>query len=344
MRDERRTVGGTTLAVLHVDGAFAAEWDFAAGVELGSVDGDFGGDQLGKGAGSGGSDSWEEVRVRADELIAECGAVLVRGLGIADAAAFHRTVTRFGDSLIDSYRGGNTPRATVSDGVFTSTEYPARYDISLHNEMSYAAKWPTRLYFCCLDAPDTGGATPVCDGEALLGGLSPEVRARFADGVVYHQFLHGGFGLGKSWQATFETEDKAVVEEFLTASDAEFEWTGDGGLRVRQHRPGIRKNPRTGRDTWFNQADQWHPSNLPPEESETLLSLIDSYDELPHWITYADGAPLTDEDLAEVRAAQRAHRIAEPWETGDIMIVDNMSVLHGRESFTGTRKVVVSMT
>ncbi|WP_282791749.1 TauD/TfdA family dioxygenase [Streptomyces sp. CC224B] len=309
MRDERRTTGGTTLAVLHTDGAPS-----------------------------------DAVRARADDLVDACGAVLVRGLGIDGADAFHRAVARFGASLIDSYRGGNTPRATVSDGVFTSTEYPARYDISLHNEMSYAHRWPTRLYFCCLDAPDTGGATPVCDGEALLTALSPRVRDRFASGVVYHQHLHGGFGLGKSWQATFETDDRTVVEEFLTASEADYEWTGDGGLRVRQHRPGLRKNPRTGRDTWFNQADQWHPSNLPADDAETLLSLVDSHADLPHWVTYADGEPLTDEDLAEVRAAHRAHRHAEPWQEGDLLIVDNMSVLHGRQAFTGTRKVVVSMT
>ncbi|MGA4841739.1 TauD/TfdA family dioxygenase [Streptomyces sp. G45] len=309
MRDERRTTGGTTLAVLHTDGA-----------------------------------PFDAVRARADQLIDEHGAVLVRGLGIADPAAFHTAVTRFGETLIGSYRGGNTPRATVFDGVFTSTEYPARYDISLHNEMSYAQRWPTRLYFCCLDAPDTGGATPVCDGEALLGALSPEVRARFARGVVYHQHLHGGAGLGKSWQDTFETDDAEVVEKFLADSGAEYAWTPDGGLRVRQHRPGLRTNPRTGRETWFNQADQWHPSNLPDEEGETLLSLVDSVDELPHWVTYADGEPLSDADLAEVRAAHRAHQHAEPWQEGDIMIVDNMSVLHGRQSFTGTRKVVVSMT
>ncbi|MBT2405499.1 MULTISPECIES: TauD/TfdA family dioxygenase [unclassified Streptomyces] len=308
MRHETRTAGGTTLAVLYADTQSA------------------------------------EVRERAEELLAEHGAVLVRGLGLTDADAFHGAVTLFGDSLIDSYRGGNTPRAAVSEGVFTSTEYPARFDISLHNEMSYAQAWPSRLFFGCLIAPETGGATPVCDGGALLAALPPEVRERFASGVVYKQHLHGGFGLGKSWQATFETEDKAVVERFLEDSAAEYAWTADGGLRVSQHRPGIRHNPRTGADTWFNQADQWHPSNLPDDEAETLLSLIDDVEDLPHWITYGDGSPLSDDDLAHVRKAQRENKLVEPWQVGDIMIVDNMSVLHGREAYTGDRKIVVSMT
>ncbi|MEU6439243.1 TauD/TfdA family dioxygenase [Streptomyces sp. NPDC047046] len=316
MRHDIRTTGGTRLAILHTE-APADTWSEAR---------------------------WDEVRGHVRELLGSYGVVMLRGAGVRDTAAFHASVSGFGRDLIQSYRGGNTPRTTLSEGVFTSTEYPARYDITLHNELSYAAKWPERLYFCCLDAPDTGGATPVCDGEALLGALSPEVRDRFASGVVYHQYLHGGAGLGKSWQDTFETTDKEAVGEFLTASAAEFEWTGDGGLRVRQHRPGTVKNPRTGRDTWFNQADQWHPSNLPDDEGELLLSITESVADLPHWVTYADGTPLSDADLAEVRAAQDAHKLIEPWQRGDVMIVDNHSVLHGRQAFTGTRKVVVSMT
>ncbi|GAA2398818.1 TauD/TfdA family dioxygenase [Streptomyces glaucosporus] len=316
MEEERRTAGGTGLTVLHVEGPVDA-WDRARR---------------------------HEVRERVGELLAECGVVMVRGLGVEDSGGFHRTVTAFGDPLIGSYRGGNTPRVTVSDGVFTSTEYPARYDISLHNEMSYAHRWPSRLYFCCLTAPESGGATPVCDGHALLEDLDPEVRARFGAGVVYRQHLHGGLGLGKSWQDTFETGDRWVVEEFLRASRAEFRWTPEGGLRVSQHRPGTRINPLTGREVWFNQADQWHPSNLPGDEGRALLSLIGSVDDLPHWVTYADGTPIPDEDLAEVRAAAGRNKLVEPWQAGDVMIVANMSVLHGREAFTGARRVVVSMT
>lgn len=316
MRHEIRTAGGTKLAVLNT-GTPADGW---------------------------GEDQWDAMCHRAEELLAEYGTVMIRGVGVADADAFHDAVSRFGGALIDSYRGGNTPRSAVSEGVFTSTEYPARYDITLHNEMSYAKTWPSRLYFGCLIAAETGGATPVCDGEALLESLPPGVRARFSSGIVYRRHLHGGFGLGKSWQDTYETQDRAVVEAFLKETAAEYEWTADGGLRVMQHRPGIRINPRTGRYAWFNQADQWHPSNLPDEEAELLLSLIDTAEDLPHWTTFADGTLLTDDDLAHVRKAQRENMIAEPWQAGDIMIVDNMSVLHGRESFTGARKVVVAMT
>ncbi|BCB75122.1 hypothetical protein Pflav_015320 [Phytohabitans flavus] len=96
---------------------------------------------------------------------------------MTSAGEFHDVVSCFGDPF-DAYHG-NSPRTNVQDGVWTSTEYPAEYDISLHNELSQASRWPRRLFFCCLVAPQTGGSTPVSDGRALLDDLDPGVRSRF---------------------------------------------------------------------------------------------------------------------------------------------------------------------
>ncbi|MCT2581926.1 TauD/TfdA family dioxygenase [Actinophytocola gossypii] len=285
-----------------------------------------------------------ELRDQVDKVLADTGVVLLRGLGVETPERFHEVVAHFGDPLT-SYRGGNTPRSKVADGVFTSTEYPPEYEISLHNELSYAGEWPRRLFFSCLLEPATGGATPVCDGRALLGALDPEVRDRFVTrGVTYRQHLHGGFGLGKSWQQTFETEDRSEVESFLTEAGLEFSWTDDGGLRTASTRPAVRTAPTTGETVWFNQADQWHPTNLPPAEREALLDLYDDEADLPHSATYGDGSPIPASDLDAVRAAAKRHELAHPWHRGDVMIVENMLALHGRQPFTGSRRVLVSMT
>lgn len=316
MKRETATSGGTRMTIIHLDTFPAGRPDtFPTG-----------------------------LRHEVDRSLADDGAVLLRGLGIADADAFRLAVTQLSERMLDSYRGGNTPRTRISDGVFTSTEYPPQYEISLHNEMSYACRWPSRVFFCCLVPATTGGATPVCDGRALLTDLPPAVRDRFQRlGVRYQQHMHGGAGFGKSWQQTFETQDRAVVEEFLRDADARFEWTTAGSLRVRQERPGVRRHPVSGELVWFNQADQWHPSNLPDDEAEALLSLVDDEADLPHWVTYGDGTPIPDQHLRQVRATGRRNRLAVPWQAGDLMVIDNMRVLHGREPFTGPRRVVVAM-
>ncbi|MEV6621443.1 TauD/TfdA family dioxygenase [Amycolatopsis sp. NPDC051106] len=283
-------------------------------------------------------------RAEIEEACLRDGAVVVRGLGVAEPEDLHGVVTGFGAPL-DSYRGGNTPRKSLSAGVFTSTEYPAQYEISLHNELSYAATSPRRLYFACLLASETGGATPVCDGRALLADLHPAVRQRFeTKGVCYHQLLHGGHGFGKSWQETFESADRAVVEEFLAGSRASWTWTADGGLRVAQNRPAVRRHPRTGEIAWFNQAEQWHPSSLPSEDAEAMLALVGAEEDLPQWVTYGDGTRIPDADLARVREAAERNKLVRRWQGGEVMFVDNVLALHGRSPYTGQRRITVAMT
>jgi alpha-ketoglutarate-dependent taurine dioxygenase len=284
----------------------------------------------------------ERLRNQIDERLLDSGAVLLRNLGIASAAEFHDVVSCFGEPFAAYH--GNSPRTPVQDGVWTSTEYPAKYDISLHNELSQASRWPRRLFFCCLTAPETGGSTPVSDGRAMLADLDPAVRSRFESrGVAYLQSMHGGFGLGRSWQDTYQTDDRDTVEEYLRAADAQFSWTDADDLRIRQVRPAVRTHPVTGQQVWFNQAEQFHVSSLPDAEAQALLALVESEVDLPQSATFGDGRPIEPEDLAHVREVARRNECAFAWQPGDILAIDNMLVLHGRHAYSGARRILVAM-
>jgi alpha-ketoglutarate-dependent taurine dioxygenase len=45
-----------------------------------------------------------------------------------------------------------------------------------------------------------------------------------------------------------------------------------------------------------------------------------------------------------IRAAIAAETRSFPWQTGDILLVDNMAVAHGRAPYEGERRVLVAMT
>lgn len=285
----------------------------------------------------------EEVAGPANDLVLKHGAVAFRGFGVESAADFHDVVCVFGDPHSE-YLHGNSPRQAVHQGVWTSTEYPAKYDISLHNELSQSYRWPDRLFFCCLVPPHTGGETPVGDGRAMLAQMDPAVLARFqAHGVAYRQNMHGGYGLGRSWQETYESDDPDKVTEYLRAADVSFTWTEDEDLRIRQVRPATRKHPVTGEDVWFNQADQFHVSNLPKQDAQSLLALVESEEELPLSATFGDGSPIPLDDLEHVRSLARSIECAFGWQRGDVLMIDNMLVMHGRHAFTGPRQVLVAM-
>lgn len=208
-----------------------------------------------------------------------------------------------------------------------------------------AADPPQRLFFCCLVAPEKDGETPIVDCRKILGKLNPEVVDRFARlGVSYVKNMHGRqSGIGKSWQAHFETQDREVAEEHLQSADIEYEWRDDGSLWTRRLRPALREHPVTGEAVWHNQADLWHISNNP---ASTQVQLLKHFGEerLPINAYFGDGSTISAVDLDHVREMMWREASVFPWQVGDLLILDNYLVAHGRMHFAGPRKIVVTMS
>lgn len=281
------------------------------------------------------------VRANTEPLrdrLRDHGAILLRGLPV-DLDLFHEVVQEIGGDLL-SYTERSTPRSAVSGNIYTSTEYPASESIPMHNENSYSASWPGRLFFLCDTAADTGGATPIADSRAMLRLLPADLTERFAGGVTYARAFREGLGL--TWQEAFQTDDPKAVEAYCARNGQRVEWT-DEGLRTRHHRPSVAVEPHTGAEVWFNQANLFHVSSLGTEVSEALLELYPEAD-LPRNAYLGDGAPIPAEDLATIRAVYDEVSYTFPWQPGDIMVINNMLMAHGREPFTGTRRILVAMT
>lgn len=279
-----------------------------------------------------------------EALLERRGALLFRGFGIDDAAALAELLAGLGVEPL-AYVGGNTPRSIRRDAIYSATEYSAAQRISLHNELSYSQAWPAWLFFCCATPPVRGGATTLADGRRVLAALEPRTVDAFRTrGVRYVRNLHGGRGLGRSWQATFETDERAKVEQACAAAGSELEWQADGSVRIVHRGPGVITHPRLGVEVWFNQAEQFHPTSLPDEVAQFLL---DDYagreHELPQWACFGDGEPIPVAMLAEVRAALERETLAPGWQRGDLMLIDNILALHGREPYTGERDILVAM-
>ncbi|MFK4273139.1 TauD/TfdA family dioxygenase [Streptomyces milbemycinicus] len=274
------------------------------------------------------------------DLLVKEKALVFRGFGIT-AESYDEVTTALLPRRL-AYIHGNSPRTKVGQNVYTSTEYPPEFTISMHNEMSYAHTWPSRLLFFCEQAPTSGGATPVVDGQLWLESMDPEIRDAFAGGVRYIQNLHDGYGLGKSWQATFETEDPAEVEAFLDKAGADWKWKGDGTLWISQLRPATTRHPVTDTEVWFNQADQFHIAGL-GDDAREMAELL-SEDEMPQSVTFADGSPIPAEYITHIQETGLRLAVDVDWQAGSLLLIDNVLVGHGRRPFTGPRRVLVAMS
>lgn len=276
-----------------------------------------------------------------EALLLRHGGVLFRGFEVGPVENFEELVREMSGGELMEYKYRSTPRSEVSGRIYTSTEYPPDQWIPQHNEMSYSREWPLRIAFLCVQAAERGGETPLSDSRRMYERLSPAVRNRFAElGVMY--IRNYSPGLDVPWQEVFGTSDRVAVESFCRRNGIETEWKADGGLRTRQVCQGVVCHPVTGEMLWFNQAHLFHVSNLDPLVRTALIAELGE-ENLPRNTCYGDGSPIPDAVLNEIREAfhQEMHSFA--WQNGDLVLLDNMLVAHGRAPFSGPRRVLVGM-
>jgi alpha-ketoglutarate-dependent taurine dioxygenase len=276
------------------------------------------------------------------ELLLQSRALLFRNCGIDSASRFHDFIraTSTGDLL--EYKDRSTPRRELGGRVYTSTEYPPDQRIALHNEGTYWTRWPMQIYFFCLQPASSGGETPIADVRNVLRRLPATVVERFrSKRVLYIRNYNDGLGL--TWQSVFQTEDKEDVAQYCASHEIEFEWKPGNRLRTRQVRNAIATHPVTGEDLWFNHAAFFHISSLDEEVRSSLLANFGE-ESMPYNTYYGDGSPIDPFDLDLIRASYRAETIAFPWLTGDVLLLDNMSVAHSRNSYVGSRQILTGMS
>lgn len=286
-------------------------------------------------------------RDRFDAMLLQSGALLFRGWGAATLEDFGRFVRAFsGAGELFNYAGGASPRNALGEaGLYTSTEYPPHVALSLHNELSYADVHPRRLFFFCLVAAETGGETTLADSRRILQALDPAVAEAFRRrGVRYVRTLSSERGGGYSWREAFETDDPAAAEAGCRRIGATFEWLPGGILRLGQVRPATAVHPLTGEEVWFNQADGFHPSALDPAAHRAMLAEHGSEDRFRLNSAYGDGGPIEPAALDHVRAVLRDQTVPHRWRPGDILVLDNLLAAHGRNPFTGPRRIALAMT
>ncbi|WP_405556898.1 TauD/TfdA family dioxygenase [Streptomyces canus] len=185
-------------------------------------------------------------------------------------------------------------------------------------------------------------ATPLADIREVRRAIDPAVREEFVrrGGWQVVRNFHADFGV--PWQEAFNTTDRDAVVEYCRTKGITAAWRSDGGLRTTAIRPVVHTHPGSGEEVWFNHATFWHVTSLAPEVQEGLREIFDDED-LPTNTYYGDGGRIPDETVAHLRAAYRSATTRFDRQRDDVLIVDNTLPAHGREPFTGPRKIAVAM-
>jgi alpha-ketoglutarate-dependent taurine dioxygenase len=273
-------------------------------------------------------------------VVAEHGCVMVRGLGLRDAPGTDGVFTQLATSRMTE-KEAFAPRHRYLDGLYSTSKWPANQQMCMHNELSYALEFPGLMMFACLTAPASGGATGVADASAVLDALPAGLVTRFEqEGWLLTRNYNQD--IGASVAEAFGTADRAAVERYCRANAIEFEWQPDGGLRTRQHRSAVIRHPVTGQRCWFNQIAFLNERTIDPEIREYLVDVYGA-DGLPFNTFYGNGDPVGDEVVRVINETYEAATAREPWQAGDLLLIDNIRTAHSREPFQGTREVLAAM-
>jgi alpha-ketoglutarate-dependent taurine dioxygenase len=306
-----------------------------------------------------------ENKTQREEQLHHSGAILFRGFkALQTAEDFAAVAQHIAPEILD-YAGGTTPRSAVTGKIVTSTDAPRHVVIGLHQEMSYLAPTPEfpdptpdKVMFFCETAPGGGGQTPIADMRAVYRKLPRALIDRFEQkgGLILHRKLptEKRYGFEVTWSTAFGARDRAAMEKLAQEKNWKISWAKDGGLEITHGPSPVVKSHRvTGERIWFNQAHLLHKSVAPwttawlgprlPQrlKARTMRPFI--RDRFFYHSTHADGSEISLADLACIRQVIAGETVMFDWQRGDLLLIDNKLVAHGRQPYQPPRTIFAAL-
>lgn len=280
---------------------------------------------------------WAEFnREKIESALRKNGAVLFRGFDI-DERNFPSLCTVITDQMMGNIEE-SSPRTVLPGGVFTSTEYPGDKEIFLHNEFSYADRFPSKVIFCCITPAEEDGASLLADCRKVYEQIDEPIRRLFSRRRWMYQ-RHYWPGLGISWEQAFGTNERDIVQRYCSEHNIEIHWEADGHLVTQQTRDVALIHPWTGAALWFNHLVFFNEASMEWSVREQLEEVLHGAP-FPHSTFYGDCSVVEPEIIEHIGAAYKRGTHALRLERSDVLMLDNLLVAHGRSTYRGARRVL----
>ncbi|GAB3441575.1 hypothetical protein GCM10027570_07840 [Streptomonospora sediminis] len=255
-------------------------------------------------------------------LLKDAGFLLLRGFqpGLTEFSAF---VSAHSDRVtLDparSFHGGE-----VAQKVDAGTAA-----LGLHIENGNSPFIPDLTWFLCERAASHGSQTTVCDGYRVWEALSPAAREAFAaQPIVYEREVEE-----QKWKAFVQhhSDDGKPLDEITVDDMRKLSNDPDSTVIEPQDDGSVIYSFRTpaARTTLFGERLAWANSIFGPSFNYRR----------PH-IAFADGTEFSPELWQEMTEATEACTEDIDWEHGDVALIDNTRVMHGRRAITDTDRTI----
>jgi alpha-ketoglutarate-dependent taurine dioxygenase len=309
---------------------------------------------------SGNGRVWDRIGLPVDRIqavLSKHGGILVRSIGIDwSAADLELTMLQVTPHLRD-YIGGTSPRHPVHGKVMTATILPGEWSIPPHQEMAYTKTPPSFITFFCEHPAAIGGESTITDMRAALATINSRICQKFDRfGIQLRRVLPSietmrlKPGIQKPWSEVFATDNHKRVESIVTDKGWKAEWLPGDTLRLWQDIvPAVITHPITGESIWCNQAHFFSPACMMAwaaedgrrADYEAIKAAKKSHPEMLDDVLLGNGEPVPEEDALHIYRVLRQLEAELLLGHGDLLILDNLILAHGRKPFTGDRRILV---
>jgi alpha-ketoglutarate-dependent taurine dioxygenase len=252
-------------------------------------------------------------------LLRDNGVIMFRGFA-ADRPTFEAFTRQFASEFILPMMRVARPKVEGGADVKTAHVDVGSHAMGLHQELSFTPVRPDAIWLWCERTAGTGGETTVADGAKICARLSPEHRRLFEAKRLKYSFGGTVEGVAELFRVT-----PAELHATLARHAPALTYTQDGNsLAFTYLTPAIQKTKFGGVATFANfllfsqtAGACGHP------EAPRVMGML----------RFEDDSPIPAALVAELQAIADPLTYPVKWTAGDLVMIDNTRMMHGRRGF-----------
>lgn len=246
--------------------------------------------------------------------------LLFRGFDV-DTEVFKKFTELFSTNFV-SYVGGAYSREMIKGDktLLSVTGGKQKFAVPLHGEMYYRKQKPDIIWFYCSTPAVKDGETTICDGIQIYKELSDSTQKLLKTKRIKYIRTYPA----EAWHKIYQTDDTSLVEKVCNDNDMKLEVHSDQSITTNYVTSAITES-RCGKYKVFI-------NNILPVVEQELKGSNSSL------VRFEDDSKIPDEIVSEIKAVTDKLTYLVSWQTGDIVMVDNTRLMHGRKSFSDDQR------
>lgn len=246
--------------------------------------------------------------------------LLFRGFEV-DTEKYKQLTELLGTNFV-SYVGGAYSREMINGDktLLSVTGGKLHFAVPFHGEMYYKKQRPDILWFYCATPALKDGETTACDGIQVYNELSNSTQELFQQKRLKYIRTYAA----DVWPKIYQTEDLNLVEQVCSDNDMQLQIKQDNSITTEYISSAIQESRCSQHKVFINNI-------LPVIEQETKGSNSSI-------VRFEDNSKISDEIINEIKNVTDKLTYLVSWQKGDILMVDNTRLLHGRRSFSDNQR------